>query len=397
MSYLAALQRPQFRRYYMSSVSGVNGMWVFRVLLSWSAWDLTGSASFVGMIAALSLLPVALVGPFFGALIDRSEIRKAFFLVSSSLLTCPLVFVLLSLTGTLEPVSLTGLAIFFGFAIAAHHPVRQSLGPRLVEREQIGAVVALSALNFNVGRVISPMIGGLVIATMGLTLTGAISIALFLPNLIVIMTLQPRSLPPRASRNYVLELIEGAREVFLRPLALQSMLIASLGLGPIRALSEVLPLLADGVYGKGAEGLGLLTSCIGAGALVAAVLQVVAGHRLIQRPALPWVVLGIGHLGNAGMVWLPHFSLVAFASTFSGFASAFLAVWLQTRVQSGLPDALRGRVMSFWMSSVTLSSSVLAYCVSVGSELLGLSFAMLLMQLVLLAILSVVLMRRVSE
>lgn len=388
MSHLSALQRPQFRRYFISAVSGVNAMWVFRVLLSWSGWDLTGSASFVGMIAALTLLPAALTGPLFGALIDRSEIRKAFFIVCVGLLACPMTFVLMMVTGTLTATSLTGLALAFGFAIAAYQPVRQSLGPRLVERDQIGAVVALAALNFNVGRVISPMIGGIVIANLGLTLTGVISAVLFLPNLVVILTLRPRALPARKKRNYVAELAEGASEVFNRPIAWQAMLMASLGLGPIRALSEILPLLADGVYGKGAAGLGLLTSCIGAGALIAAVLQVATGHRLVQRPALPWIVLMIGHIGTAGMVWLPHFTLVAMASTLCGFASAFLAVWLQTRVQSGIPDALRGRVMSFWTSSVTLSTSVLAYCVSVGSEWVGLSVAVLLMQLLLLGILS---------
>ena len=58
---------------------------------------------------------------------------------------------------------LVGIALLFGIVISAYHPVRQSLGPRLVEPPQISSVVALAALNFNVGRVISPAIGGVLI------------------------------------------------------------------------------------------------------------------------------------------------------------------------------------------------------------------------------------------
>lgn len=376
MSNLSVLKRRDFRRYYISSVAGVNGMWIFRVLLSWSAWDVSGSAKFVGLIAALSLLPVAFVGPFFGTLVDRISIRKAFVAVSFGLMLCPFIFVLLSLTGALGRPGLTALALFFGFAVSAYHPVRQSIGPRLVEGPDVGAVVALSALNFNIGRMVSPVIGGVVIAAAGTTLTGVISVLLFFPNLAIVAGLSPRDLPARTPGHFLAELWEGAGEVWRRPTAWRAMIMASFGLGPIRALTEVLPILADGTFGQGAKGLGFLTSCIGAGALVAAVLQVMAGHRLIANRVLPWLVLGLGFSGTAAMVWVPSFVGVAMASTLNGFASAYLAVWLQTTMQSDLPDRLRGRVMSLWMLSVTLSTSVLAFLVSAGSEIIGLSMSM---------------------
>ncbi len=380
MNNLSVLRRQQFRRYYLSSIAGVNGMWIFRVLMSWSAWDISGSAKFVGLIAALSLLPVAFAGPFFGTLIDRISIRKSFVAVSLALMFCPAIFVLLSLAGTLGVSALMALALFFGFAVSAYHPVRQSIGPRLVDGPEVGAVVALSALNFNIGRMVSPVIGGLVIASAGNTITGAIAIVLFLPNLLIIAGLAPRDLPARRQGRFIAELMEGAREVHLRKTAWQAMLVASLGLAPIRALTEILPILADGVFGRGVQGLGLLTSCIGAGALVAAALQVVAGHRLIARPILPWLVLALGFLGTSAMVWLPNFTAVAAASTLNGFASAFLAVRLQTSLQSDLPDTLRGRVMSLWMLAVTLSTSILAFVISAGSELIGLAQSVTLFQ-----------------
>lgn len=380
MNTLSALKRRNFRHYYFSSVAGVNGMWIFRVLMSWSAWEISGSASFVGLIAALSLLPVALAGPLFGTLVDQASIRRSFVAVSLSLLACPLIFVVLLASGLLGQVSLALLAMVFGLAVSAYHPVRQSIGPRLVEREEVGAVVSLSALNFNVGRMISPVIGGFLIAGAGELVAGILSTVLFLPNLAIIAGLHPRDLPPRTRGPFLTELAEGAREAWRRPEARLAMIVGAFGLGPIRALAETLPLLADGIFGQGAKGLGLLTSAIGGGALVAALLQVSLGHRLASWRALPWVVLMIGQTGTAIMVWAPSFSIAIAASTMAGFTSAFLAVWLQTTIQQDLPDALRGRVMSMWMVSVTLSTSAFAYVVSLGTDAIGLPLAMALLQ-----------------
>ena len=55
MSTAGAFAVPQFRRYYLGAVAATNATWIFRVLLAWSAWDLTGSARFVGLVAAAAL------------------------------------------------------------------------------------------------------------------------------------------------------------------------------------------------------------------------------------------------------------------------------------------------------------------------------------------------------
>ncbi|MGG7568033.1 MFS transporter [Rhodovulum sp. DZ06] len=372
MTALAVLRQPPFRRYFLASVCGVNGMWIFRVLLSWSAWAETGSAAFVGLVAALSLAPVALTGPVFGTLIDRVSVRRAFVVVSGMLMLCPIAFTALAAADALGEAPLLALALFFGLAASAYHPVRQSLGPRLVEGPGIASVVALSALNFNVGRVISPALGGMLIAGAGVAPAGAISAALFVPNLAVIATLAPRPLAARARAGFLSEMAEGARAAAARPAARVAMLMAAVALGPIRALSEVLPLLADGIHGRGAEGLGLMTSCIGAGALVAAVLQTASIGSIAGRGRMTAGAAAIGFAGGLGMVWAPWFELAAAAGLLCGFASAFLAVQLQAGVQADLPDELRGRVMSLWMLCVTLSTSALALAVSVGAGLVGL-------------------------
>lgn len=376
MSGFAALAMPGFRRYFVGAVLGVNGNWIFRVLLSWSAWDLTGSASFVGLIAAASLAPVALTSPFFGALADRVPILTSYRWVIWGLSLCPAALLLLMLSGLLTPPALLAIALLFGLAISAYHPVRQSLGPRLVDPPLIGSVVALSALNFNVGRLLSPAIGGLMIGAFGTALTAAISVVLFLPNLLIAPTLEPRETPRKgAPTSYLTDLAEGLRIGWARWPVRRTLLLTVIALGPVRAVTELLALIADGRFERGAEGLGLMTSAVGGGALIAAMFQVLAGPRLARMQAVRFGVIALGFLATFGLTAAPSFALALLLAPVAGFAGTYVGVSLQTGLQARLEDELRGRIMSLWMVAITLSTSGLSVVISVLSELMGLAQA----------------------
>ena len=370
-----ALQVPDFRRYYVGAVLGVNGMWIFRVLMSWLAWDLTHDASFVGLVAAASLLPVAIAGPVMGAVTDRADIKVAFRWVSSGLLLCPALLLAGVHLHLLTPVVLLGVSLTFGCVIAAYHPVRQSIGPRLVDPPLIGSVVALAALNFNLGRTISPAIGGLLIGRWGSEAAALISLLLFLPSLILQKGLHPRQSRVKPTTALWADFIDGLR-YGLGSGPIRAVLILTVaGLGPLRGVMELLALIADGEFQLGAEGLGLLTSAVGGGALFAAVLQVAAGTRLAAAVAMRWAVLVLGFTAIVALVWAPVFPAALAASAVAGFCGTYVGVGLQIGLQSGLPDDLRGRIMSLWMLAVTLSTSVIALGLSLAAEYWGLGGA----------------------
>ncbi|WP_137702620.1 MFS transporter [Marimonas lutisalis] len=373
MSAAAAFSHAGFRRYFIGAVAGVNANWIFRVLLAWLAWDLTGSPSFVGLIAAASLAPVALTAPFFGALTDRLPILVAYRWVSLGLVICPSALLALMAADMLSPAAILGIALLFGTIISAYHPVRQSLGPRLVDPPLIGSVVALAALNFNMGRIISPAIGGFLIGQFGTIPTAALSVALFLPNLVIGPTLRPREVAQTGPRqSYLADLAEGLRQGWARWPIRRSLMLTVAALGPIRAITEILALIADGRFGRGAEGLGLLTSAVGAGALLAALFQVAAGARLARLPAVRFGVIALGFLATAALVLAPSFIMAMVMAPVVGFAGTYVGVSLQIGIQARLEDELRGRIMSLWMVSITLSTSALSFAISAISEVFGL-------------------------
>ncbi len=367
-----ALSYPEFRRFYIGAVCGTNGGWISRILMAWLAWDLTGSATFVGLIALTSLLPVALFGPIFGTMIDRMSARVAFQRTALALLAIPLVFAVLLGLGWLTAVPLFFLSLAFGIIMSAYHPVRQSLGPRLVERPAIGSVVALAALNFNIGRLLAPALGGAMIAEFGTFATAFLGIALAVPNAVIAPTLKPRE-DDHSSHGAMLEdLKAGFRAVWDRWAIRRSILLAVAALGLIRGIAEILALVADGIFEQGATGLGFLTSAVGGGALVAAVFQVVAGNRLVRNRPLRFAVIWVGFAGVLGLVHAPSFLWTLIPGALVGFSSTFVGVSLQIGVQARLEDAMRGRVMSIWMLANTASTALLAFGLSLLTEWLGL-------------------------
>lgn len=63
----------QFRLFFIGIFFAVQAIWIQRVTLGWLAWERTGSAGVVGVVAALSLAPTLVLGPAFGVMAERGE------------------------------------------------------------------------------------------------------------------------------------------------------------------------------------------------------------------------------------------------------------------------------------------------------------------------------------
>ena len=371
---LAALSHPGFRLYFIGAVASANALWIFRILLTWLAWDLSGSASFVGLIAALTLAPTIVSGPLFGVLVDRINIRFAAALAGSSMLLTIALVSVLYYAGLLTVPLLAVMAGLGGFSSSLQHPVRMSLAPRLVEPQTISSVVAIIAVNFNTARLISPAIAGIIIERLGIQPGLVISFFLFCPAIMLLPFLRPRALVERSGKASFLEDLKGGF-VWIRQhrLPQQILLLSALFAVAIRAPSELLPVIADGLYQMGATGLGQMGSAVGIGALASAMIKALAASRQEGRllSAGDSLIALLGILAAAGLgvqlVW--GWALVMAALV--GFAATYLGVSLQAGMQQQLPDQMRGRVMSLFvviaMGATSVGAFVLGWLVEVLS------------------------------
>ena len=348
---LSALKFRDFRIYLGGNLFAVNALWMQRVTIGWIAWDLTSSATFVGFIAFVNFAPVMVTGPLFGVLVDRMRITQVAKLTQILLLIISLGFYLFFTFGILDEIVLSFLSFLSGLVTSAHNPVRLSLAPRLVDRTSVASVVSIVAINFNLARLTGPAIGGWLIASWGVSTALLVQTGFYLPFIFAISLLHPRQRSSSIINNepFIAALQNGIKYALANTLIRQAFLVTALYAFLIRGTLEILPVIADGVFSRGATGLGLLTSSAGFGALIAGVIKAFTPSQTVRKLpkfALASALLGIGLMPLVGLS--NSWNLTLLCIFYIGFSGTLAGISVQTAIQIDLDDDFRGRVMSLW-------------------------------------------------
>ena len=376
---LKALAVARFRHYVMANFFAINGMWIQRVVMGWLAWELTYSALFTGLIGALLFAPTILFSPLFGVVADRADIRRMFLRVQACQVAMSLLMIGVVISGLLSQWSLVLIAVLIGVIQSAHHPCRLALAPRLVPRALLPKAVATVSLNFNVARMIGPAAGGLVISEFGITTALSVTMASYVPVLMVVFLMSldttPNSTTTKAGMTEAV--IEGGRYVMSRPLILYAMMFSMVISLCGRSLFEILPVIADGIYEKGASGLGQLTSAAGFGAVASSVFLGIIkdSARTLPSSISMTSLLAGGCIALVGLDinWYLMLALIAVVSALA----TLTAIGGQTLCQMEVLDEYRARVMSLWavigFSGTAMGAIILGWLV----ELVGMETAMI--------------------
>jgi MFS family permease len=396
---LSALSTKAFRHYLIGNAISLHGLWVQKITIGWMAWEATNSAAFLGWLAFLTYTPPLVFGPFFGVVVDRVNIRKAAMTTQSLFAAAALALLGLHLAGLSGRVSLTVIALFIGIVTSAQHPIRMAITPRLALKDQLASVVLLLSLNFNIARVVGPAIGGALIAAFGLTAALGFSIVTFTPFVFILATLDPRPNKPKPKSSMKADFTEGLgyvmRSRFIRTATLITGLFSLAGRGAL----EILPSLADGVFQRGAAGLGVLTAAAGTGALLAAALQILL-HGPVKGQ-MPRASIGAALLGPLAAAWLGSLTLwplVVLTVGFLGFTGTLVGVGMQSAIQMQVEDHLRGRVMSLWIMVAMGGTAFGSLLVGGMAEAFGLAHALQIIGIsTALAVLALLSMRRIGQ
>jgi MFS family permease len=219
----------------------------------------------------------------------------------------------------------------------------------VVPREQLKAAMALEWVRGNVGMIAGPAVGGVLIATFGVTLTFGIDLATFLISLGFLAAMRASPPAPDAEPPSLRSIVEGLRYARNRPELMGTYLvdINAMFFGMPQAL---FPAIAAG-YG-GPEVLGLLLAAPAVGSLLVALLSGWTRHvhhhgRAVALAASGWGV-AIVAFGFADALWLALLCL-AVAGGMDAVSGLFRSViWNET-----IPDRLRGRLAGVEMISYT--------------------------------------------
>ena len=206
----SAFAEPRFARYFPSSLFSTLGSWIVRFLVGYSAWALTGSAFWVGVVAGLMLAPTFLLSPLFGILAERINPRNGIMATLAVHALIALAAGAAEALGLLTLPALLVLATTLGAATAAHTPIRLALVPRLVGRNALPSAIGISAMTFNTARILGPAAGAWLIAHFSVAAAYMVAGLLFAGALPVLAALRDVAAPPpRAGGSFARQLREG--------------------------------------------------------------------------------------------------------------------------------------------------------------------------------------------
>jgi MFS family permease len=339
---LAALAHRDFRLLFIGLVVSMLGSQFTRIAAAWLVWDLTGSATalgLAGLIAALPLIPVSLLG---GALADAVERRRLMLAADAAALLTVATLAGLAVAGRIEVWHLYAAGVLITITGVLDRLSRQAMIPGLVPPDHLLNAYALMTTSGQAANLAGPALAGLLLAVAGPAAAFALDAFSFLVVVVALLLLRA---PPIAGGGRAISLGsigEGLRFVWGKPIivGLLGLDVAAMVFGYYPPL---LPVFADAVLGVGAAGFGLLAAAPAVGALAGGGLMLLVGR--LHRPGR--VMLGavggyaLALIGLGLSTWFP---LALLCAGLLGLTDAISVSIRQTAVQASTPDAFRGRV-----------------------------------------------------
>jgi len=386
----SALSSKNFRTYLYGNIISVLGVWIQRLALGWHAWQLSESALVVGLVAAAQFMPLILLTPFFGVVVDRVSTRAASIFMHVILAAIATGLGVLTMSGNMTAEWLLVLAFMHGLANSAYSPVRLALIPDLVQKKKFPSAVAITSIVFNISRFIGPGIAGAVVAIYGLGSAYIINAVTYLPVIFVlsIIRIDERDPHPANEKSYFGQLMEGLRYTRDHAPIRQIILLAGVSNFFGRGILELMPAFAALIFEGGSGVLAILMSATGVGAILASLMF---SSRMFQQHLHTLVVVGALGVGLSVMLFSLVSDLVtgAIVVAMLGMFASLVSIGSQTEVQMHVENRLRGRVMSLWtltiMGGPAIGSVVGgALAGNIGSAYTSLTFAAACLLLVLL-------------
>lgn len=347
---LRPLRYRDFRRLWVGQAVSLFGSWITYVAIPFQVYDLTGSTLAVGLIALTELIPLLTLSIVGGAIADAVDRRRLLLVTEVGLVGCSLALAANSALGDPRVWLLYALAFLTTAFSALGWPALRSLTPRLVPEDQLAAATLLNSAYNSMAAVGGPAVGGILIASIGLTTTYLVDVASFAASLAAIWLLPSIAPHESAERASLSTTREGFRFV-LRNKVILGIFLLDTNAMVFGMPSALFPALAEHRYGGGAQTLGLLYAAPYAGALITTLVSGWVSH--VRRQGLAVAIaaalwgVAIVLFGFAETLWL-GLGMLAFA----GAADNISAALRSAIVLAATPDEMRGRVSGIELAQV---------------------------------------------
>jgi MFS family permease len=354
---LAAFTYRDFRVQWIGACSSAIGTWMQIVAQNWLVLSLTGSAFYLGLDAFLQQLPIILFTLIGGVFADRYDKRKTLLMSQYIQMATSGTLAVLMYLHVVQIWHILALSFVTGLAQSFGGPAYQSLLPMLVDKKDLPNAVALNSIQFNLARVLGPLLFAATLAgfiksgynePQAMNAAFALNSASFLIVVYTLMSLHVKHVPPTGTKKMKEELKGGFHYVTNHGSLVALIVLAATTTFLGFAILTFLPAFAQKVFHADASTYSRLMAFSGAGSICGALVVAWLGKfpRMGLTALLMQAIYGLLILAfaNSNLLWLS--SLLLF---FTGAALMMVFSTVTSLVQLIAPDNMRGRVMSIYM------------------------------------------------
>jgi MFS family permease len=345
---VAPLRSPGFRRYLVGQLPSVTCSWAQVVALSWAVVQIDPQS--LGWVVALQFLPSLLLGPWFGAVVDRHDRRRLLILAEAGLGLVALSYAVAAAAGTLSVPWIYLLASGWGVINALDTPARRALVTMLVPPEQASSASALTSTVLVLGMTLGTALGAALVPAVGVTTTCAVNAASFLADAILLATIRVGASPRvrRAPR----QIRDGMNYVRHNPPLRTAMVVLAVIATFAFTIQVSLPIFAREAFHAGPSLIGAFFTAVTGGSLVGTLVFAARGASAPGTLTRTALAMGVALLATA-LAPYELFALPGLAGV--GFTWSYLLNTVIATLQTAEPH-LMGRVMSLF-SSVLLGGT----------------------------------------
>ncbi|MDB4984553.1 MAG: major facilitator superfamily 1 [Patescibacteria group bacterium] len=348
-----AFSARDFRLYFSGQFISMSGTFLQSTAQGWLVYQLTGSATEIGSVAAYMFLPSFVLGLFGGVITDRFADKRILLYgtqISSMLLA--LTLAALTFLGIVTVPEIKILAMLLGIINAVDVPARMAIvSDLLTDKSHMKSAVSLNSGMTNLSQVVGPGIAGPLVAAVGVAWAFVFNGLTFGVVIFVLMLLHfPKPKPVERDPNkHVFHdiwdgIVHSFRDKEIRFMLCITGFVALFG----RTFSTILPVTARLVYHDGAKVYGYLLAAFGAGAFLGMFALSTKSNTISSRMQIILGTIFLGFsccaFGFASTLWIGIAFLVI-----AGFSWIFVFSSITTTLQSEVPADIKGRVISIML------------------------------------------------
>jgi MFS family permease len=343
----SALKHRRYFYLWLGLLISIAGSQMQISAIFWHIRTLTGNPNplALGGIGLARILPVIIFSLLSGPVADAFNRRQILFITQTLLALIALALALLTFTNHITIWQIYALTALQAAVSAFDLPARQAMVPNLVPAKDLSNAFSMQSIATNTGSVVGPMLGGVVIATIGQGYTYLFNAISFLAVIVALILIGTVTQETRASGGVNLGAIkDGIRFIFQRPMILSTMLLDFVATF-FASANTMMPIVARDILKVGEVGYGFLSSAQSVGSVLAALIISQLHNLRRQGPVflgavvvfgVATVLFGISHL----------YMLALLALVLMGAADAVSTIIRNTIRQLQTPDPMRGRMTS---------------------------------------------------